>query len=178
VAAIMASGRDGILAVQTLRNSVMAASFMASTAVLLIIGTMTLSSDIGKLSRTWHALVFEEASTEVWLAKLLLLLAVFFLAFFFASFAIRLYNHVGYLICVPAHMAQGAGSAERVAAYLNQAGRYYGLSLRCFLSSLPLVFWFFGAPLLLIGTGGLLWALSRLDYVLPASQPPVVTAEE
>jgi uncharacterized membrane protein len=33
---------DGILAVQTLRNSTMAATFLASTAMLLIIGVLTL----------------------------------------------------------------------------------------------------------------------------------------
>src|ERR1700704_5500691 len=38
------TGRD-VLAVQTLRNSMMAATFLASTAVLLIIGTLTLSGE-------------------------------------------------------------------------------------------------------------------------------------
>lgn len=32
---------DGILAVQTLRNSTLVATFLASTAVLLIIGVLT-----------------------------------------------------------------------------------------------------------------------------------------
>ena len=40
---IMNSDKMDILAVQTLRNSVMAANFMASTAILLIIGTLNIS---------------------------------------------------------------------------------------------------------------------------------------
>jgi hypothetical protein len=39
-----ASGKSDVLAVQTLRNSVMASSFMASTAILLLIGALTMSA--------------------------------------------------------------------------------------------------------------------------------------
>src|SRR4051812_30905080 len=55
VETVMASGRMDVLAVQTLRNSVMAASFMASTAILLIIGVLTLSG-AEKSGELWHAL--------------------------------------------------------------------------------------------------------------------------
>src|SRR5512135_3895750 len=54
VETIMTEGKD-ILAVQTLRNSTMAATFLASTSVLLIIGILTLSEG-GKMEATWHAL--------------------------------------------------------------------------------------------------------------------------
>jgi uncharacterized membrane protein len=60
--------RDVILAVQTLRNSLMAAIFLASTAVLLIIGVLTLSEQGDKLRTAWQALdVFGAASTRLWL---------------------------------------------------------------------------------------------------------------
>jgi uncharacterized membrane protein len=55
VEVIMKERRD-ILAVQTLRNSTMTASFMASTAILLIIGVLTLSAQSDKLSSTWSLL--------------------------------------------------------------------------------------------------------------------------
>ena len=41
---VMAHRNKDVMAVQTLRNYVMAASFMASTSVLLILGTLTLST--------------------------------------------------------------------------------------------------------------------------------------
>ena len=85
VASVMRERRD-ILAVQTLRNSTMSASFMASTAVLLIIGVLTLSAQGDKLSGTWHALNFlGQTSTEMWMFKLLMML--FDLLFAFFSFA-------------------------------------------------------------------------------------------
>jgi len=43
VSMIMGSGNMDILAIQTLRNSVMAANFMAATAILLIVGILNLS---------------------------------------------------------------------------------------------------------------------------------------
>ena len=43
VETIMARGKPEVIPVQTLRNSTMAATFLASTAVLLTIGALTLS---------------------------------------------------------------------------------------------------------------------------------------
>lgn len=56
VESVMKSGEKDILAVQTLRNAIMGPTFLASTAALLIIGTLTLSSQGDKLGETWHAL--------------------------------------------------------------------------------------------------------------------------
>ena len=48
------SGDKGLLAVQTLRNSVMAASFMASTSALALAGTLGFASEADRLSSSWH----------------------------------------------------------------------------------------------------------------------------
>ena len=68
---VMRKGNMEILAVQTLRNSVMAANFMASTSILLIIGTLSISEKIGQWALHWHpygmAYTF---STELWQIKL------------------------------------------------------------------------------------------------------------
>ncbi len=82
VESVMRERRD-ILAVQTLRNSTMAASFMASTAVLLILGVLTLSAQGDKLSGTWHSLNFlGHVSAEMWLFKLLMMLFDLLISFF------------------------------------------------------------------------------------------------
>ena len=108
--------RRDILAVQTLRNSTMSASFMASTAVLLIIGVLTLSAQGDKLSGTWHALNFlGRAGAEMWLFKLLMMLFDLLFAFFSFSMSMRMFHHIGYLINVP--LDQG------VEAHPDQAGR-------------------------------------------------------
>ena len=101
VKGIMQDESKGVLGVQTLRNSTMAATFLASTAVLLIIGTLTLSEQTDKLGNTWHSLnILGSTHPGLWTAKLLLLLSNFFMAFFSFAMSVRLYNHVGYQLNV------------------------------------------------------------------------------
>lgn len=164
VETIMGSGAKDVLAVQTLRNSVMAASFMASTAVLLIMGTLTVGSDVDKITKAWHALNLSgQTRSAIHMINVMFLLVDFFVAFFFFSMAIRFYNHVGYLINLPAAQLGAAFAPDKVAAYLNRAGHYYSLGMRTFYFCLPLVFWFFGPHMMVVGTIGLIGALFRLD---------------
>lgn len=163
VKSVMAENK-AILAVQTLRNSTMAATFLASTSVLLIIGTLTLSGQGDQLSGTWHGLNFIGAKhSELWLAKLILLLLDFFVVFFSFSMAIRVFNHVGYMINVPLTMNHTTISPDHVAMYLNSAGWYYSIGMRAFYFAVPLVFWLFGPHFMLISTVGLILVLQRMD---------------
>ncbi|MCX7081917.1 MAG: DUF599 domain-containing protein [Methylococcales bacterium] len=158
---ILANDNNGLLAIQTLRNSVMAANFMASTAILLIIGSLSsseklshwlLQSDIQNLIPTY--------SNELSSLKLGLLVLDFFIAFYSFSMAIRFFNHVGYMI--------GLADTELTKAtclYLNKAGRYYTLGTRSFFFSLPIILWFFGPYFLILGTLILILGLALLDHV-------------
>src|SRR5260221_6562957 len=56
VVSVMKAGNRDILAVQTLRNAIMGPIFLASTAALLMVGTLTLTGQIEKLGETWHVL--------------------------------------------------------------------------------------------------------------------------
>jgi uncharacterized membrane protein len=158
------SGKMDVLAVQTLRNSVMAANFMASTSVLLIIGTLNLSDRIEKWAGAWHP---ETAAAswagELWLMKLGLLLLVFFIAFYCFTMAIRFFNHVGYMINLLAGLPEADISYAQVCAYLNRAGTYYSYGTRSFFFSLPLILWFFGPYPLILATIILIAALYKLD---------------
>ena len=163
VQSVMANGRD-ILAVQTLRNSTMAATFLASTSVLLIIGVLSLSGQGDKLDTASHSLnVLGARHTELWMLKLLFLLLDLFFAFFSFSMSIRVFNHVGYLINVPLSLEHKAISPQHVAIHLNRAGRFYSLGMRAYYYAVPLVFWLFGPHLLLLATLGLIVVLYRLD---------------
>ena len=162
VETVMASGRMDVLAVQTLRNSVMAASFMASTAILLIVGVLTLSG-AGRAGELWRALDVGMTDLRMTTLKLLLLLVDFFFAFFCFSMAVRFFNHVGYMINVPMTEGLEALAPARVADYLNRAGTYYTLGMRAFFICVPIVFWFFGPHFMLAATIALIAALHRLD---------------
>lgn len=156
-AALMNAGIDkGILAVQTLRNSVMAASFMASTSALAIAGTLGFASEADKLAATWHRDHAIAMATALFPVKIFLLLGALFVAFLQFSLAIRLYNHAAYAIVLP-------GNSEAVARYINRAGRLYGDGLRVFYMAFPVVAWLFDATMMLAATAGVLWIRWHLD---------------
>jgi uncharacterized membrane protein len=164
VETIMNSTNKDVLAVQTLRNSIMGATFLSSTAVLLIIGTLTLSGQSGNLGATWHALnVFGATHAELWLGKLLALLLDMLVAFFSFAQAIRLYHHVGYMINVPMTMKHRALSPQHVALHLNRAGSFYAIGMRSYYVAVPLVFWLFGPHFMLLSTIVLIPILYYLD---------------
>jgi uncharacterized membrane protein len=164
VETIMHDDKNAVLAVQTLRNSTMAATFLASTAVLLVIGVLTLSEQGEKLEATWHALNMVGAiNPMLWMVKLILLLLDLFVAFFGFSMAIRVFNHVGYMINVPLKLNHKMITTAHVATHLNRAGHFYSLGMRAYYFLVPLVFWLFGPHLMLAATIVLLMVLYRID---------------
>jgi uncharacterized membrane protein len=166
--------RDGILAVQTLRNSMMAATFLASTSVLMIIGALTLSEQGDKLRTTWEMLnVFGTTDPRLWLIKMLVLLVDLLFAFFGFAMAIRLFHHVGYMINAPQNVNLVAADPAHVSAHLNRAGFFYSVGMRAYYYTVPLLFWLFGPLFMLAGTIALVIALYHLDRMprLAASDP-------
>lgn len=164
VETIMQDGKKDVLAVQTLRNSTMAATFLASTSVLLIIGVLTLSEQGGRFEAAWHVLnTLGAKHPELWMTKLIFLLLDLFVAFFSFAMSIRVFNHVGYLINVPLGLNHKMISPAHVALHLNRAGGFYSIGMRAYYFLVPLVFWLFGPLLMLVSTIGLLLVLYRLD---------------
>jgi uncharacterized membrane protein len=163
---VMSKDNMEVLAIQTLRNSVMAANFMASTSILLIIGTLNISEKIGQWALDWHPNgLAQPFSTELWQLKLCLLLLDFSIAFYCFSMAIRFYNHVGYMINLPVESSPDGGLYKQTCAYLNRAGRYYTFGTRTFFFSLPIILWFFGPYFLMLATLTLIGGLAMLDKV-------------
>ncbi len=156
--------REVITAVQTLRNSTMAATFLASTAVLLTVGVLTLSEQGDKLGSVWHSLNFGGAiNIQVWTIKVLSILIDLFVAFFAFAMSIRTYNHVGFMLYVSAHTTHPILNADYIAHHLNRAGSLYSIGMRAYYYLVPLVFWLFGPGYMLIATVGLLFSLNRFD---------------
>lgn len=162
VETLMNLGKPDVIAVQTLRNSTMAATFLASTAVLLIMGVLTLSTQ--HQGNAWH--IFNSTGAdhpELWLFKLMLLLINLFVAFFSFAMSIRVYNHVGFLINVPLSLNIPSLTAQHIAVQLNSAGKFYSIGMRTYYYCVPLVFWLFGPHLMLIATFALIPMLYKHD---------------
>lgn len=169
VANVMNNPGYEIMAVQTLRNFIMGASLMASTAALLMIGTLTLSSQAENIARSWHVLnVVGTHAAELWIVKVLALLLDFIVAFFSFAMAVRLCNHVVFMINVPSHHVHGELSPQGVGRRLIRAGNLFAVGMRAFFFAVPLVFWLFGPTFLVVTTAGLVMVLYQVDRSPPA----------
>lgn len=156
--------KNDILAVQTLRNSTMAATFLASTSILLAVGLLTLSGQADKLSQTWHAMnIFGSRAESTLTLKLLVILGNLFIAFFNFSFAIRLFMHVGFLINTPPEEGNYGASITFVAMELNKAGGYFHMGMRAYYFLVPLIFWLFSPLFMLVSTVTLVALISKIE---------------
>lgn len=163
VVSVMEEKKD-ILAVQTLRNSTMAATFLASTAILLSVGVLSLTGQAENIGTTWHSLnIFGSTEQSTLALKLLVLLVNLFIAFFSFSSSIRLYNHVGFMLNVPSIDGNYSSSMTFVAMQLNRAASHFHFGMRAFYFMVPLVFWIFGPLLLLFSTIAMICVVYCLD---------------
>ena len=162
VNSVMQDKRD-ILAVQTLRNQLMAATFLASTAFLLCLGSFNAAFRPGVFSEVSHALNLLGTKTEsLWMFKLMLLGTLFFITFFNFTLCIRYYNHVGFMINT-FQQDDFSVSAEAVTHVLNHGALHYTIGMRGFYLSIPLALWLFGPIWMLSGSLVLVAVLYRLD---------------
>jgi uncharacterized membrane protein len=162
VRATMRDGRD-ILAVQTLRNWTMAATFLASTAILIGLGIFNLAVTADKQGELSLLISqFGSAHPGLWIGKLVLLGVDFLLAFFNFTLAVRAYNHTCFLINLPPDMT-GEITVEDVTGILDRGGTHYTLGMRAYYLAIPLALWLFGPLWLLAGTLALIVVLYRID---------------
>ncbi len=169
VESVMADKRD-ILAVQTLRNWVMASSLLASTAILICLGVMSVAASPEKMAEITpglNELVREHQG--LWLFKLMTIVVDFFVIFFNFTLAIRSFNHVNFIINVPSTLAHKL-TPDYVAGILSHATFHYTFGMRGYYIGVLLVLWLFGPIWMLLGTIILIVVLYRLDYHIPV--PP------
>ena len=112
---VMTEPDKELVAVQSLRNFIMVGIMMATTASLLIVGTLTLSGQAEDITRNWHLLgYFGSHSPEIWIVKVMCLLADFLFAFFSFAMAIRLANQVLFMLNVPRKDQRKIRSCRRI----------------------------------------------------------------
>jgi uncharacterized membrane protein len=161
---IMSEEGNSILAVQTFRNSTMAATFLASTAILLIMGILNMMQNYDSAGSVLHGihtgLLDNEDHEQI---KLLILLATFFWAFFSFSMAVRMYNHVGYLINSTNTSQNFCPTPAYVSRLLNRSGTYYSYGMRAYYLSVPMVFGLFSPIYMMVASAGLIVALYIID---------------
>lgn len=81
--------------------------------------------------------------------KLMLLVVLFFFAFFIFTLSIRYYNHAGFMINI-FETHDPTGTPQTVADTLNHGALHYTMGMRGFYLAVPISFWLFG-PLWMLG---------------------------
>jgi len=159
---MMTNQRD-ILAVQTLRNWTMAASFLASTAILIALALLNIVLTPGHPTESSMQLFsfLSKRIESLHQIKLLLLSVDFFFTFFNFTMAIRYYNHLGFMINAPSDSA--ASAAAPVVETIQYGAAHYTLGMRGYYLSVPLALWLFGPGWLLAGTLIIIATLWHVD---------------
>lgn len=127
--AVSAARGSEVLAVQTLRNSMMSAAMTASAATLGLMGT------VGLLAPAWG----RHGSLDATLAAGLALLVLLFGSLVAAALATRHYHHAGYVAGMPVEAPQRAHWTPAAIAHLRRAGSLYSWSLRGLLLTGPVL---------------------------------------
>ncbi|KAM3319655.1 hypothetical protein P3S67_006855 [Capsicum chacoense] len=139
--------KNGVLAVQTLRNNIMASTLLASTAIMLssliavLVNGRSKGSYIG-----FH--IYGDKSELCMSIKFFSILVCFMVAFLFNVQSIRYYSHASILINVPydrlEYSSRHCVTAEYVGRTVNRGSYFWSLGLRAFYFSFPLFLWIFG----------------------------------
>lgn len=163
------SAREGseLLAVQTLRNSLMSATMLASTAALSLMGTLTLAAP------ALHA-GFAEANFSAALLTPRLVLELALIALLFGSLvstvmSVRFYNHASYVAALPVGTPVRRQWNAAGIAYVRKAGLLYSYGLRHLVLVVPVVAAILLPPAGPVATVVVALVLFMFDRVSPRS---------
>ncbi|XP_040871690.1 uncharacterized protein [Glycine max] len=129
--------KNGVLAVQTIRNNIMASTLLSTTAI-------TLSSLIGIFaSSMWSSddtAFIPSGRTSI---KHISVTICFLVAFLCNVQSIRYYCHVSFLITAPT-LRDKREYMEYIAVTLNRGSHAWSIGLRAFYLSFPFFLWIYG----------------------------------
>lgn len=135
-AAVSAQKGSEVLAVQTLRNSLMSATMTASTAVLALMGALTLAAPSLRQALAGGAALPTPTPTLLLEALLLLLLAG---SLFASGMAVRAFHHAGFIGGMPVESDARRRWNDAGAAAVRRGGLFYSWALRLLVLVLPVL---------------------------------------
>lgn len=171
-AAVSAHPGSEILAVQTLRNSLMSATMTASTAVLGLLGTITLAAPTVRAS-----LEESGASGLVFTPRLVMeltLMVLLFASLVCSVMAVRYYNHASFICAMPVGSASRQRWSAHGSAYVRRAGILYSWGLRHLLMVAPVVAFIvypLAGPVAAIGVVVMLRGFDRMGHIATVELP-------
>ena len=171
---IYGMGREPILVVQTLRNKIMISSFMASTALILIVGgfNIVFGMDIGKI-KPGSLFFFNLQDPDLEIVKVLLIIIVLLYSFFHFLWHTRELHNMSMVLNVPEEQLQKITPLQPLDylenMYIN-SGIHFTLGIRGYYFLIPLLLWMFHPAMMLLSFFGIMLFLVRRDLGLAPYQ--------
>ncbi|KAI3735810.1 hypothetical protein L6452_15327 [Arctium lappa] len=135
--------KNGVLAVQTIRNNIMASTLLATTAITLSSIISVFVSSFSDSNHEASQLVYGNKTPLLSSVKYFAILLCFLVAFLCNVQSIRYYAHVSFLATVPTFIDRRE-PINYVARNLNRGSMFWSIGLRAFYFSFPLFLWIFG----------------------------------
>lgn len=162
-----AEGQGHLVVVQTLRNNIMTASFLASTAVLLIMGAVNMLDNLDSLGKALtlfhnHAPI----NPSINLIKVLLIIITLSYSFFNFSNYIREVNYLSLILNIPKQeldTIEGDDSTKLVSQAFLSSGIHFSMGMRGYYFLIPLFLWIFNPVLMILSVVLILTNLMRRD---------------
>ncbi|XP_021729262.1 uncharacterized protein LOC110696286 [Chenopodium quinoa] len=167
VAAIMKDNeKKNILAVQTIRNTIMGSTLMATTSILLCSGLAAILSSTYSIKKPLNDTVYGAHGEFMMALKYVTLLLIFLFSFMCHSLSIRFINQVNFLINTPQHDLIAAKIPPSYVCELLEKGFVLNIvGNRLFYAALPLLLWIFGPVLVFLCSVALVPIFYNLDIV-------------
>ncbi|KAK2990691.1 hypothetical protein RJ640_000112 [Escallonia rubra] len=157
--------KKNILAVQTLRNTIMGATLMATTSILLCSGLAAVISSTYSVKKLLNDAVYGAHGEFMVALKYVTLLLIFLFSFLCHSLSIRFINQVNFLINCPQDDLLGIVNPEYVSELLEKGFVLNTVGNRLFYAALPLMLWIFGPVLVFLCSLTMVPVLYNLDIV-------------
>ncbi|XVE71392.1 hypothetical protein DITRI_Ditri10aG0146800 [Diplodiscus trichospermus] len=156
--------KKNILAVQTLRNSIMGSTLMATTSILLCAGLAAVISSTYSVKKPLSDSIFGAHGEFMVSLKYVTILCIFLFSFFCHSISIRFVNQVNILINTPQDPTSIV-TPEYVSELLEKGFLLNTIGNRLFYAALPLLLWIFGPVLVFLCSVTMVPVLYNLDFV-------------
>lgn len=168
--AMMSARGNRVVDTTLLANLSSGNAFFASTTVIVIGGLAAVFGSSDDLKRLFETLpVVDKASLILWEFKVLVLIALFVIAFFQFAWAFRLTHYTAIMIgATPSPDAEDATAclnhAERTARVAGIAGEYANAGLRTYYFAIAAAGWLLNPVVFLAGTTLVVLILYRREY--------------
>ncbi|KAK7410337.1 hypothetical protein VNO78_01046 [Psophocarpus tetragonolobus] len=165
VAMMKDNEKKNILAVQSLRNTIMGATLMATTSILLCSGLAAIVSSTYSVKKPLEDTVYGGHGEFMISLKYVTLLSIFLFSFLCHSLSIRFINQVNILINTPQD-PMSLVTPEYVHEMLEKGFLLNTVGNRLFYAALPLLLWIFGPVLVFLCSLTMVPVLYNLDFVV------------